>query len=242
MAYNSIIEKYKNTVVEEYGNLTLILYGSTVYGTRTSDLDICYISNKELSKGQYIKLKDITRKFHLDNNLRIDEEIPYDNKLVYSVEDVNKTFKEPPFPYINNRFIINPILKNESFLSSSEMSKRLLLNILTVRHNIVFGDEVQIKQFSDEAWNVMIRVVLSYAEKYEVTIEELINLLYRDPYSYATGELYLGYKDNLREKMEFLKLSVINSLRRLEEEQVVIKTLKNRYVFNGEWIKNGTKN
>ena len=58
MEYDSMIEKYKNSIIKEYGDLTLILYGSTVYGVNTSDLDICYLSDKEL--------------------------VPYDNKLVYS--------------------------------------------------------------------------------------------------------------------------------------------------------------
>lgn len=242
MDYNSMIEKYKNSIIKEYGDLTLILYGSTVYGVNTSDLDICYLSDKELSKQRFQRLKNMTRIFHLENGLRIDEEVPYDNKLVYSNEKIKKTFEEPPFPYIDNKFMINPILKSKSYLSSLEMSKRLLLNILTVRHNIIFGNEAKVKQFSDKAWDIMIRVVLSYAEKNEVTIDELINLLYEDPYTHTTGELYLGYKDNLQEKMDFLVSSVGTSIFRLEEEQIATKTLKKRYKFNEEWIKNGTKN
>lgn len=242
MDHNSMIEKYKNSIIKEYADLTLILYGSTVYGVDTSDLDICYLSDNELSKQRFERLKNMTRIFHLENSLRIDEEVPYDNKLVYSNEKIKKTFEEPPFPYVDNKFMINPILKSKSYLSSLEMSKRLLLNILTVRHSIIFGNEAQVKQFSDKAWDIMIRVVLSYAEKNEVTIDELINLLYEDPYSHATGELYLGYKDNLQEKMDFLELSVETSIFRLEEEQIATKTLKKRYKFNEEWIKNGTKN
>lgn len=242
MEYNNIIEKYKNSIIKEYGDLTLILYGSTVYGINTSDLDICYISDKELSKERFERLKNSTRIFHLENGLRIDEEIPYDNKLVYSNEMVLSTFKEPPFPYVENKFIINPILKNKSYLSSIEMSKRLLLNILTVRHNIIFGDDAQIEQFCDKAWDLIIRVVLSYAEKNEITIDELINLLYEDPYSHAKGELYLGYKDNLQEKINFLESSVGASVLRLENEQIATRTLKKRYKFNERWIRDGDKN
>ena len=242
MDSSSIIEKYKNSVIKEYWDLTLILYGSTVYGVNTSDLDICYLSDNELSKQRFNRLKDLTRIFHLENGLRIDEEVPYDNKLVYSNDMVKKTFEEPPFPYANNKFNINPILKNKNYLSSLEMSKRLLLNILTVRNNVLFGNEEMVKEFSNKAWDTIIRVVLSYAEIREVTIDELINLLYEDPYSHATGELYLGYKDNLKDKMAFLESSVGNSVYRLEKEQIAKKTLKKKYKFNEEWIKNGSKN
>ena len=165
MDSNSIIEKYKNSIIKEYGDLTLILYGSTVYGIITSDLDRCYLSDNKLSKQRFKRLKNLTRMFHLENGLRIDEEVPYDNKLVYSNDMIKKTFEEPPFPYVNNKFIINPILKNKSYLSSLEMSKRLLLNILTVRNSILFGNEEQVKEFSNKAWDTIIRVVLSYAEK-----------------------------------------------------------------------------
>lgn len=242
MDSNSIIEKYKNIIIQEYGDLTLILYGSTVYGVNNSDLDICYLSDNELTKQRFERLKNLTKMFHQENGLRIDEEVPYDNKLVYANHMVKKTIEEPPFPYINNKFIINPILKNKNYLSSLEMSKRLLLNILTVRNSVLFGNEEMVKDFSNKAWNTIIRVVLSYAEIKEVTIDKLINLLYEDPYSHATGELYLGYKDNLKEKMDFLETSVSNSLCRLEKEQVAIKTLKNKYKFDERWIKDGTNN
>ena len=42
----NIIEKYKNIVINEFKDMSLILYGSTVYGVETSDLDICFFSNK----------------------------------------------------------------------------------------------------------------------------------------------------------------------------------------------------
>lgn len=242
MDSSSIIEKYKNSIIKEYGDLTLILYGSTVYGINTSDLDICYLSDNELTKQRFERLKDLTRAFHLENGLRIDEEVPYDNKLVYSNDMIKKAIENPPFPFVNNKFIINPILKDKNYLSSLEMSKRLLLNILTVRNNVLFGNEEKVKEFSNKAWDTIIRVVLSYAEIKEVTIDELISLLYEDPYSHATGELYLGYKDNLKAKMDFLESSVVNNMCRFEKEQIAIKTLKRKYKFDEEWIRNGTKN
>ena len=242
MDSNSIIEKYKNIMIKEYGDLTLILYGSTVYGVNASDLDICYLSDHLVTKQRFERLKYLTRMFHSENGLRIDEEVPYDNKLIYSNDMVKRTFEDPPFPYVNDKFIINPILKNKNYLSSLEMSKRLLLNILTFRNNVLFGDKEKVKEFSDKAWDTIIRVVLSYAEAKEVTIDELINLLYEDPYSHATGELYLGYKDNLKEKMDFLESSVSNSVYRLEKNQIAVKTLKRKYSFDEGWIKNDSKN
>ena len=42
--------------------------------------------------------------------------------------------------------------------------------------------------------------------------------------------------------MDFLESSVGNSVYRLEKEQIAKKTLKKKYKFNEEWIKNGSKN
>ena len=93
MDSNSIIEKYKNIIIQEYGDLTLILYGSTVYGVNNSDLDICYLSDNELTKQRFERLKNLTKMFHQENGLRIDEEVPYDNKLVYVNHMVKKTIE-----------------------------------------------------------------------------------------------------------------------------------------------------
>ena len=107
MDSSSIIEKYKNSVIKEYWDLTLILYGSTVYGVNTSDLDICYLSDNKLSKQRFDRLKDLTRIFHLENGLRIDEEVPYDNKLVYSNDMVkNGTRICRGISTIDNHFLL----------------------------------------------------------------------------------------------------------------------------------------
>ena len=47
-----IAKNYKNLVQQELSisDLTLILYGSTVYGENTSDLDICFISENEIGR------------------------------------------------------------------------------------------------------------------------------------------------------------------------------------------------
>lgn len=238
----TLIESYKNQIIKEFGDMILVLYGSSVYGVDSSDLDICFFSDKDITIERLEKLKYMTRLFHIQNNLKIDEEVPYDNKLIYTKEMVDETFRKPPFPYIDNKFMINPIEKSEEYLSSTEMSKRLLLNILTTRYNVLFGNAKKIEKYSEKAWDTIIRVILSYAEENELTIHELMKLLFEDPYTHATGELYLGYKDNLKEKSEYLENSLSENIKRLEREDVVVKTLTRKYKFNEGWIQNGRKN
>lgn len=235
----SISEKYKIKTIERYGDMTLLLYGSTVFGIENSDLDICFFSDTELSKERFENLKELTRNFHIANNLRIDEEVPYDKKLVYSQKTINDALEHPPFPYINGKFIINPIQKTTEFLGSDEMAKRLLINILTVRNKILYGDSEMVKKYGNQAWEMILRVVLSYAEKSNVTMNELLDYLYTDPFTNASGELYLGYKSNLQEKKDYIEQKVIEKVSELEEKEVVSKTLTKRYKFNERWIKNG---
>lgn len=232
-----IAKKYRDEVIKKFDDMTMILYGSTVFGVKTSDLDVCFVSMESLTEDQFLQLENITRNFHLKNNLRIDEEIPYKNKLVYTNNFVENTLINPPFPYINNKFIIPPINKSKEYLSSKEMSQRLLLNILTVKNEVLCGDKELIKEYGYRAWEKIIKVVLSYSEQNVFLIEELLKNLYIDPYSKEEGELYLGYKTNLEEKKIYLQKKVEEILEQLENKNKVAKTLKRKYIANESWLK-----
>lgn len=184
--------------------LFLILYGSTVYGVDHSDLDICFLSERTFSNEEFETLKKITFDFHVNNKLRIDEDISFDDKLLYTKEFMFETFSNLPFKYKNGKYLISQIKKTKKFLSSIEMRKRLLLNILTVKRKVLIGNVKEIDKYSKIAWSKIIKIVMSYAEIKEVTINEFVNLIYKDPFCGKEGEMYLGYKNNLADKKTFL--------------------------------------
>ena len=87
---NNICGEYATMVFNNYYNYepTLIFYGSNIYDINSSDLDVCIIFKKDSDNIREELIKK-TIEFHKLYNLKIDEEIPYDNKLVYDLSLIN---------------------------------------------------------------------------------------------------------------------------------------------------------
>lgn len=236
-----IVKEYYDGVEKLVGKITMILYGSTVFGVQTSDLDLCFFTENIISNNDFEELKDFTRKFHIINNLRLDEEVPYENKLVYTYNFIEETLINSPFPICDGRYVIPRIKKNQAFLNSLEMRKRLLLNILTVKHMVMGDDKEKIDIYVDRAWEVILKTVISYAQKNNVSLDEILSFIYRDPFYGNEGEMYLGYKNNMSEKVTFIKKQVEFQLERLTKEDKLVKTLSNKYIPNEGWLGNENK-
>lgn len=231
------IEYYKG-VKKLIGEITMVLYGSTVFGVKTSDLDLCFFRKNTLPENEFEKLKKFTHDFHVSNQLRIDEEIPYDNKLIYTYDYIESTLVNPPFPFYNGKFTIPKIQKNSDFLNSMHMRKRLLLNILTVKHIVMGKDKEKINNYINRAWEIILKTIISYTEKEEISFEEIIECLYEDPFDHSQGEMYLGYKKNLQEKIDFIQEQVDYQLNQLTKENKIEKTFSKSYVPNKWWLNN----
>jgi len=231
-----IAVEYKNEIEKIINDMTLVLYGSTVYGVNTSDLDLCFVRNSELDESKLKELIEFTKDFHLKYNLRIDEEVPYESKLIYTNSFIENCFCKLPFPYINGKYEIPAIEKTKEFLKSEEMKKRLLLNILTVKRLVLSGDEKIINSYSKKAWEKMLKVVISYSEKIGFTFDDIMSSLYADPFQKNDGEMYLGYKTNLEEKKIYLANEVEEQLDNLVHEEKLVRTLKRGYIADKRWL------
>lgn len=230
------IEEYKKKIIKLFDGMTMILYGSTTFGVISSDLDICFVREKNLSKKDFENLVNLTRQFHIDNKLKIDEEVPYRNKLIYTNSFIENTLQSLPFPFIDGKFIIPPISKSNEYLNSEEIRKRLLLNILTMKHSILYGNDSLMQKYTDLAWEQILKVVISYSEIKDFSLNELLSCLYTNPYNNQSGELYLGYKTNLPEKIIYLENQVDFYINKLVNEEKVVKTLKKTYVPTKKWL------
>ena len=114
-------EKIKK-LVNEYAELIkqtfsddepiVILYGSGVEGVETSDLDLCTIVHNYTEEDAK-KVGEITKKFHIENGMKIDNEVPFENKVIYSFLDIEKVLMKPPFQIFRRKFYIPPIEKTE---------------------------------------------------------------------------------------------------------------------------------
>lgn len=195
----------------------VIVYGSNVYGKNKSDLDVCIILDKDVVAASYIKkLIKITKKFHIKNNLSLDEEIPFYNKLVYSFIELENIIKRFPF---SNKKNISRIIKSKEFLKSELMHKRLLINILTTDHRIITNS----KELKDKILNckkaledLLLETMIRVYKLEKINTDSILQLLYFNPDEKIDGEDYLGYKNNYEEKEEYLKKWINQAILRRE--------------------------
>lgn len=90
-----LCQSYYEYILNNYAYLcpTMIFYGSNIYDSNSSDLDVCILVNNISEKEK----KDIilqTIRYHEENGLKLDEEVPYENKLIYTIFEVKKYYHQ----------------------------------------------------------------------------------------------------------------------------------------------------
>lgn len=202
---NKICKDYCDLIQAKFFDTiqSIIFYGSNIYDDNSSDLDVCVIVRKNNPQLQE-KIINETLKFHLIHNLRIDDEVPHTNKLVYTIDEIEETLNNPPF-YENGIVVIHDIVKNMKFLSSKEMKQRLLLNILTTDH-LTVGEST--KDYEIRALRIILDVIINYFKIDDKSETEILECMYQNKYTGATGEMYLGYKKNHKEKDKYLRKKI----------------------------------
>lgn len=232
----NIGREYVEYVKEETKNMNpdILLYGSTVYGKISSDLDISFIVEKFDSK-DYEKIKNLTIEFQKQHKMSLDEEVPYSSKLIYTDTDVEYMLRNTPFKKVNGVYRITPIEKNTEFLSSKEMKYRLLLNILTTRSLLLQGDNQKIDIYKQKAWDLLVRVIISYNQLSEINLDHFIELLYKDEKTKKDGEMFLGYKTNIKQKRFDLEDDCERTFDRLVKEGKIKKESPRQFKINEDW-------
>lgn len=202
---NKICKDYCDLIQAKFFDTiqSIIFYGSNIYDDNSSDLDVCVIVRKNNPQLQE-KIINETLKFHLIHNLRIDDEVPHTNKLVYTIDEIEETLNNPPF-YENGIVVIHDIVKNMKFLSSKEMKQRLLLNILTTDH-LTVGEST--KDYEIRALRIILDVIINYFKIDDKSETEILECMYQNKYTGATGEMYLGYKKDHKEKDKYLRKKI----------------------------------
>ena len=202
---NNIIKEYKNYFRDNYRDLkpTIITYGSNSYGDNFNDLDVCIVIEGHLHEDEEISIIDFTREFSLRHGLRIDEEIPYKNKLLYTLNEVEEFVMSNPFITSKGNCMITDIEKTQQFLATRTMKHRLLLNILTTKHVVVYGNKQLISFCEYEAWKTIIRSLDLYYDNKLNSIDDYVKGMQTNLKTKCEGEYFLGYKNQI-EKSEYL--------------------------------------
>lgn len=191
-------------------NPIIIIYGSNIYNVSASDLDVCIIiDSKNIRLVDEIINKTLL--FHKQFNLKIDDEIPHKNKLVYFYEEIEEMLSTNPFCK-DNVYNIADIEKTKEFLSSYTMKQRLLLNILTTDHKTINDYNGIVKKYENRAWHIILSAIRNYYKLHDLQANEVLELLYKNRDTGAEGEMYLGYKKNNLKKEIYLKSKIIEHI------------------------------
>jgi predicted nucleotidyltransferase len=195
----------------------LLVYGSyaTNHKSELSDLDVMTIT-ESCNDSEREKFNDFILSLHSKYNLKEDNEVPYKNKLIIDRKDVDSALKLLAFKN-KYEYIIPEIRKDEEFLASNEVRWRLILNALTTPHDIVYSNSFE-KYNADRLnaekalYNLASELLLKMNKKKNV-LNLLDSILYGP--KGVTGELYLGYKTERPNVVEYLK----KMFKRIEGEQ-----------------------
>lgn len=206
---NSLCRNYYKMIIsnfKEYDPI-VVYYGSNIYNESSSDLDLCLIFEKELSNDIQQELIEKTKEFQKNNHLKIDEEIPFTNKLVYTIDEIEDVFINSPFVE-NGTYKLDDIVKSKEFLSSSIMKKRLMLNILTTDHKILNDKHKKIKQYERKSWHEILLMLKNVFNTNLSDIDQVLDNMYINPITHYGGEMHLGYKLANPKKKKYLKNKV----------------------------------
>lgn len=198
------------------------LYGSSAYQNDIlGDIDI-FIAIIDYGADEYERFKKFIIDLHVKNNLEIDNEVPFENKLMVTYLDLEKSFFGAGFKLQGGFFVVPPIKKDKKFLSSDQMRWRLLFNALTSPHIFISGNRQQYLVFKRLAEQNIILLASDLVQSKIFSNDDLLNVLLSGPRK-EEGELYLGYK-----KLEIIK----NYLKHIIENQY--KLLQKKGIFAQE--------
>jgi len=173
------------------------VYGSYPCETAqtNSDLDV-FFATPDITPNDIRALTRFIVQYHIEHDLMQDEEVPYDNKLVVSYDDMLQAVQLKGLSEENGRIVIPPIVKEASFLASLSVRYRLLFNALTSPHEFFGNDYEAYMAFKTVAENQLMRLALSLHDSSdEMTIKSLVEVLFRNRHG-DEGEMFLGYKRN----------------------------------------------
>lgn len=185
-------------------NYFVCMYGSYSYGefSDSSDLDIFMaIDNYDID--DFNKFKEFICNIHFSHKLKLDNEVPYENKLMILYQDLQDAINLKAFIKYEGKYFIPKIEKSEKFLMSREIKLRLILNALTTPHTFVCGNYNEYIKYKDFSEKSIIRLANKLVSVENPTNTELLDSLLFG-LDKETGEMYLGYKKE--------RLAVINYL------------------------------
>ena len=198
----------------------LLVYGSFSY-RKCSDLDICTIV-KDYDEKQKNIIAKYTIDLHKKYKLRLDWDVPYYQKTLFSFRDLECAVGAAPFKSNGIFFNVDPIIANQEYLASDKMKHRLALNILTTKTETICGGLKETQEYKKRAWETLIGVILTHNHNHPVDANVILKNLYRDPVSKKTYKQFLGYDLRNQQVKKHLSNKLHGVLNRLVSENMLI--------------------
>ena len=189
----------------------VLVYGSYASNdfTDKSDLDL-FIAIDKHDIDDFKEVCDFVVDLHTRNNLKINEEVPYKNKLIVSYKDAIDALNLKAFIKKSSKYIIPPVTADKKFLASKEVRFRIILNALTSPNQFICGNKNKYNLLKQKAEKSIVKLAYGIAKK-KLTQEEILSILLRGANGEKSGD-YLGYRNHRPKVIKYLKRLISHNI------------------------------
>lgn len=193
---SNVARFFKSEMLNHFSNKTeaIIVYGSSIYGDSSGkDFDACVILN-EYDEADKAFTVDLMKKIHSYFNLRVDEEIAYENKAIFCKRDCENLLQKLPFEndLISGRQKFNAFYSDFDYFNSIEARMRILLNVLTKKTTVLYGENF-VNFYKVPLLNKLLEIALENYASFCHTKDDIIMSLIMHPNEEFYYKDYLGY-------------------------------------------------
>jgi L-2,4-diaminobutyrate decarboxylase len=202
-----------------------IVYGSSIYKNRLfkSDIDLMTIASDSFcTSDNKQNLKDKVVELHKKYSLPLDEEIPFERKLLVPLSFALRSLNGIGFELRQHKVLIQDIVKTHLFLSSDVMLARLIVNALSTKNILLSGAFDLYHHLKTQAIRLVVWVILKQVASV-CGPDELCDLLYKQ--GARAGEEFLGYKKS-RHLDEYLRPVVAQTFAEMQSRQEIVSLNK----------------
>lgn len=188
-----IVRRFCNVEFNRDGEFFFaIIYGSYAYKLpqKTSDLDIMFVS-ENVTSSRIERVKNFVINLHQKYNMRRDDEIPYEKKVLVSKDFFIKSCNGDGI-FCKGKWQIPTIKKTKEYLCSDELLLRFILGMMSNPHIFVDGDHKNYQKLRHIAtWN-LIKALVSINDIKHISAINLLEKFCKNNFG-EFGDHYLGF-------------------------------------------------
>jgi len=205
-------------------------YGShiTTPSNKNSDLDLVTICDS-ISMEDILNLKKHIINFHNTHNLEIDEEVPFEKKLICPYSLMDEAVLGKGFHYDSRGFPSVPLLDlSPEYLSSDELMRRILLNTITNKSFLLSGSQDDYEKYQDLGWRKIVEVIFKMNRNIPLEESSFLELMISN--GERTGREYMGYMPEGAVR-EYLKGRISFYFEKFKKESLLLD-LNDKVIYN----------